>query len=333
MTLPDSIAWTTDAHGNRRVLCPECGEPMTRGDRGLVCECGHRIVIPRPPEPTCPHCTGPVRHRLDRPGMICERCGWTTRPDPEAEGAPYRSPEHALYSYVEADARSSSAPSLLGGQLERMELGLTGKRGTPPTRQQLQRYHHVLGELDAPWNELDGEDMVILRAWASETIWQDGAHRCLSCGAEYLPETSRVCLSCGEVRPWDESVCSCGHTGTTLSRCCPRCGATSRRAAKGHSVRVAGAVSRYREALFVRDHGRKPFRRGEEHPVDEGQTVGYCPGCDRWYRADELWSRKRCPEGHGAVRWGVGVSAGAVRKMYSAAVRRWAGLLRERGLI
>jgi hypothetical protein len=93
------------------------------------------------------------------------------------------------------------------------------------------------------------------------------------------------------------------------------------------------AVSRYREALFFRDHGRKPFRRGEEHPVDEGQTVGYCPGCDRWYRADVLWCRKWGPEGHGAVRWGVGVSAGTVRKMYSAAVRRWAGLLRERGLI
>jgi len=334
MTLPDTIAWTTDETGERRLSCPECGEPMTSTATTVLCRhCGHRVVVPRAPEPTCPHCGGPVRPRLDRPGMICERCGWTTEP-PEAEASrPYRSPEQALYAYVEALSSAEAAPSLLGRQLERMEIGLTRHRGTSPTPQQLRRYHTVIGELSVPWSELDGEDQVILYAWASETIWRDGAHRCLSCGADYLPETSRVCLSCGEVRPWGETVCVCGGTRWSFSQGCPRCGATSRRAARSHAVRVSDAVSRHREAIFSQHHGRHPWRRGEKNKVDEGETVGYCPGCDRWYRADELWKRRRCPVHRKAVRWGVRVAPGRVRRMYSAAVRRWAVLLRARGLV
>lgn len=336
MGAPDQIAWTTDEHGNRRLACPTCGEPMTSGTVGLTClSCGHHVHVQEAhrAEATCPTCGRAVRPRLDRPGLICERCGWSTPPASEAvTERPYRSPEQALYAYVEAVSAAESSPSLLGGQLERMALGLESNRGTPPAPQQYRRIHMVLGDLSAPWGELDGEEQTILRAWAAETIWQDGGSRCLKCGAEYLPETIRVCLGCGEVRPWDESVCTCGSARSMLCRGCPRCGNPGRANTRTHHDRVVTAINDYRMALFVQHHGRRPGMRVSERQADEGKHVGYCPRCGRWYQDDELWSRRRCPVHRVAVRWGVRVDPGRVRQMYGDAVHRWGSLLRALGL-
>jgi len=305
--------------------CPKCKAPMWRAVLGYVCpDCGLTIDIAK----RCKTCGTKLRLRLDgKPGLWCDKCRCDDTPlEAITKDAPYRSAAHALYSLIWATAQASGAPSELGPKLERLELGYVQTSG----RRQLGREHEIIGELAAPWSRLDGEDQVLLWEWGSSAMWLEQAVVC-SCGREYVPTWLKHCEVCGRIRCQDEQLCQCGAHHWSPIECCPRCGRKDAHTATTRARRTARAVSGYRRALFERDHGRAPFRKGqsenEAENFNESERVGYCWRCKKWKRDSEVMSGKRCKVCKQRVPWGITVSDVTVTKMVPSAMHRWADVI------
>jgi hypothetical protein len=247
--------------------------------------------------------------------------------------SPYKGPEHALYLLVWAFPRASAMPSDLGSKLARLEIGEIQTSG----RGQFSRELEVLGDLINTWSDLDDEDQELLWCWGETVLWFDQAQRCRSCGTEYIPAWLKRCARCQTIRFQDEELCGCGARDWLPVEVCPRCGSDERVRTRSRARRVAGAVSDYRLRLFIKAHGRKPFKRGENEEesrnFDESTKVGYCPICGGWFQDAELAKGRKCKACKCRVRWGIRVREEAVGRMVRDSLGRWRELLKGNELI
>jgi len=287
--------------GTTRPSCPECGDPMTRAVGGIIClSCLASVAVPSVPGP---HVLPPL------PDIVVP---------PPPPRWPYRTGMHAIQALILSRQLAESARSVTGAQLEMLALGLL-PAGTRCAPQSMPAVLDPIGDLAAAWDELLGEDRLLLEASVKVPDWHDAAMRCRDCEAVY-PPAGRRCYRCQGRRDFAAVKClRCGDTrGVPEWDPCPRCGSRRRAHVDAKAEQLALLAEEWRRASFERFVGRPPHA-GEE------RVVTYCPACGLWSRRDRHCGRD--------TRHGLSVSARQIGGMLRGAIYQWERILIGRGLM
>jgi len=326
------------------MKCPKCQAQMWAAILGSICpDCGFTVSLAR----TCPHCKKITRARVDgKPGQICPMCGDVGAvAEIATERPPYRSARHALEALMEV--RSSGMASSLGRDMDRAAIGQVQSANY----NQLSREHVTIGNLIPAWESLDPEIQLILELSVSVADWLNQARKCRACGHVYGPTGCRCqrcqaaynvddphCPRCGDHRSWPNWPREMHADGTEKvngKHICPKCGKSAGYHEVAEKARtIAGEVSAYRLALFVRDHHRQPFTRETGADFNEDMKIGYCPACGGWKRlASPRVDLCKCSTPRPRIRWTLRPSWNQIAGMTTGAMGRWENTLRRRGLI